>query len=111
VLTPNQQAVYSRTDSKLVKSLVASPSVLSPTIASYNFEFADTPMKDVFSTLEEAYGIEIVFDEEVMANCYLNAALTNESLEDKLALICKAINARFEVMDAHIIIYGQGCTK
>jgi transmembrane sensor len=111
VLTPNQKVVYSREDSKLVKSLVENPSLLPSSGQAETFEFNDTPMREVFAMLEEAYGVEIVFDEEVMANCYLNALLTHESLEEKLALVCKAVNAHYEVMDTHIIIYGQGCGK
>jgi ferric-dicitrate binding protein FerR (iron transport regulator) len=111
VLTPNQQAVYKKEDAKLVKSLFENPSLLSPKEKQVNFEFADARMKDVFDALEAAYGIEIIYDEDVMKNCLLNASLTHESLQVKLTLICKAVNATYEIMDTHIIIYGKGCTE
>ncbi len=44
-----------------------------------------------------------------MNGCYLNASLTDESLQVKLSLICKAVNATYEIMDTHIIVYGRGC--
>lgn len=109
VLSPNQQAVYSRDDERLVKSLFENPSLLIPEEAQQSFEFVDARMKYVFDALENAYGVDILYDEEIMSNCYLNASLTDESLQVKLALICKAVNATYEIMDTHIIVYGKGC--
>ena len=111
VLAPNQQAIYSREDARLVKSLFENPSLLIPAEKQRNFEFVDARMKDVFSALEESYGVEILYDEEIMNHCYLNASLTDESLQVKLTLICKAVNATYEIMDTHIIIYGKGCNE
>ncbi|HEY8512387.1 MAG TPA: FecR domain-containing protein [Cyclobacteriaceae bacterium] len=111
VLSPNQQAVYSREDARLTKSLFENPSLLIPEEEQRNFEFVDAKMADVFAALEKAYGVEIVYDEEIMRGCYLNASLTDESLQMKLSLICKAVNATYEIMDTHIIVYGKGCTE
>lgn len=111
VLSPNQQAVYSREDARLTKSLFENPSLLIPEEEQRNFEFVDAKMRDVFLALEKAYGVEIVYDEEIMSECYLNASLTDESLQVKLSLICKAVNATYEIMDTHIIVYGRGCTE
>lgn len=108
VLTPNQQAIYTKQEERLTKTLVARPIIL-PSKKALSFEFSDTPMREVFSVIEKAYGIEIIFDHQVMENCYLNASLNDESLQDKLSLICKAVNATYEVMDSHIIVYGKGC--
>lgn len=110
ILTPNQQVVYERREMKMTKSLVENPRVLTP-IAKQEFEYADAPVADVFRAVEEAYGVDIVFDEQVLANCHLNASLTDVSLYDKLKLICKGINATYEVIDSHIVIYGKGCVN
>jgi transmembrane sensor len=108
VLMPNQQVLYERDEMKMTKSLVENPSVLVQA-AKQNFEFIDTPITEVFEMIEQAYGVDIVFDEEVMANCSLNASLSDVPLYDKLKLICKVINTTYEIMDSHIIIYGKGC--
>lgn len=109
VLTPNQQIKFSKTRLHMVKSLVDDPAVLPATIRSADFQFTDTPIREVFSLLEKAYGVDIVYDEEVMSNCYLNASLESLSFYDKLRLISKGINARYEILDAHVIISGNGC--
>jgi len=108
VLMANQQVIYERNEMKMTKSLIENPNLLIP-IVKREFEFVDTPVKEVFAAIEEAYGVEIVYDEEVLANCYLNASLDDVPLYDKLKLICKGINTTYQIMDSHIIIYGKGC--
>jgi ferric-dicitrate binding protein FerR (iron transport regulator) len=110
VLMPNQQVLYDKAAMKMTKSLVENPSVLVPPHRQ-NFEFADAPIREVFEAIEQAYGVHIVFDEEALASCYLNASLDDVVLYDKLRLICKAINATYEIMDSHIIVYGKGCRE
>ena len=110
VLMPNQQVVYERTAMKMTKSLVENPSVLVPP-RRQSFDFVDTPIREVFEAIEEAYGVDIVFDEEALSSCYLNASLDDVTMHDKLRLICKAINASYEIMDSHIIVYGKGCDQ
>jgi ferric-dicitrate binding protein FerR (iron transport regulator) len=110
VLMPNQQVIYERAEGRMTKSLVENPSVLIP-IAKQEFEFVDTPVKDVFHAIEQAYGVDIVYDEETFSACYLNASLDDVPLYDKLKLICKGIDASYEIMDSHILIYGKGCNE
>lgn len=109
VLTPNQQVVFDETDKRMIRSLVDSPNLLKVPIQNQVFEFNNVPIADVFKTLEKAYGINIVYDAEVMKNCYLTASLDDEPLFEKLNLICKTIDAKYEQVDAQIVIYSNGC--
>ena len=109
VLTPNQKIVFEREQVRLAKSLVENPQVLPGASAANRFAFDDTPLPRVFDTLERAYGVDIVFDEELLANCPLTAELTDQPLFEKLDVICRVIEARYEVMDGQIIIYSRGC--
>lgn len=108
VLTPNQQATVAGTDERLVKSIVAEPEpVTAP--ANESFIFEETPLKDVLRTLSVAYGISFNYDEKTLQNCYLTANLTEESLFEKLNLICRITNSRYEMVDAQIVIHSNGC--
>ncbi|GAB3321121.1 FecR family protein [Larkinella ripae] len=109
VLTPNQQIIFSPTNTSLIKSVVEKPALLAGTVQIQPFTFKRTPIADVFATLEKSYGIKIVFDEEIMKSCFLTASLDDEPLFEKLDLICNTINARYEQLDAHIIVSSQGC--
>jgi len=109
VLMPNQQVVYSRNQLRMVKSLVDEPVMLPKAQQHTSFQFTDSPISEVFGSLEKAYGVDIVYDEETLSNCYLNASLDSLSFHDKLRLISKGINAQYEILDGHVIISGNGC--
>lgn len=109
VLTPNQRVHFNRDESQLFRSLVDSPTLLDMPIQQAMFEFSGTPIARVFAALEKAYGVEIVFDAEVMKNCYLTASLDDEPLFEKLTMICQTLDAQYEQMDGKIIITSKGC--
>lgn len=112
VLLPNQQAVLSREEIRLVKSLVENPALLSadtPNPMRYSFVFEAARASDVFKLIKQAYGVDIVFDEELFAKCQFTANLTDESLYEKLDIICKSIEANYQILDAQIIVSGKGC--
>ncbi|WP_324675490.1 FecR family protein [Hymenobacter sp. GOD-10R] len=106
VLVPNQQATYRLADRKLLRTLLPQPRLqaVQPT-----FEYTETSLSEVFAQLEKAYGVHIVYDEAVLGNCPLTASFTDEPLFEKLGLICKAVQANYEVMDAQIVVTGPGC--
>lgn len=109
VLTPNQQVIYQRNDNSFEKTLVAVPAIVNSVSAKEMFLFDNTPIKNVFVLLEEIYGVEIIFDEEVMQHCFLTVPLGNEPLYEKLKIVCQTIGASYDVTDAKIIISGSGC--
>lgn len=109
VLTPNQRVVFDQDEGRLLRSLVDAPTMLDMPIQRAMFEFSGTPISRVFASLEKAYGVEIVFDEEVMKNCYLTASLDDEPLFEKLTMICRTLDAQYEQMDGKILISSKGC--
>ncbi|CCH54395.1 anti-FecI sigma factor, FecR [Fibrisoma limi BUZ 3] len=109
VLTPNEKVVFSRPDARLTKMLVEEPAMLIDKPAEAAFAFTDAPVTEVFQALEKAYGVDIIYDREAMRHCLLTISLTDESLYDKLTIVCKAIEARYEILDAQIVVTGQGC--
>lgn len=109
VLTPNQQIVFTPNEQRLTRSLVEDPAVLDLPIQRQSFTFKATPIENVFAALEKSYGVKIVFDNEIMKNCFLTAELSDEPLFEKINLICKTIGANYQQMDANIIISSKGC--
>lgn len=109
ILLPNQQVSYERKDQSFAKTLVDAPEILETTITESDFVFENEPIANVFTTLEKAYGIEIIFNEDTMKKCYLTVPLGKESMQEKLRIICQAIGADYEVIDANIVINSSGC--
>lgn len=107
VVTPNQQVIYDISNEQMNKSLVEKPALANQ--ATYNFEFDDTPAAEVFKTLQAAYGVPVLLDDEVLATCTISASLGNEPFYEKLRIICKIINATYEVIDGTVVINTKGC--
>jgi transmembrane sensor len=109
VLAPNQQATYRFKDQKLLRSLVPQPALQPGAARKATFEYAETPIRKVFSDIEQAYNVDIVYDEATLGNCPITASLNDEPLFEKLNLICKAVRANYEVLDTQLVVTGAGC--
>ncbi len=109
ILAPNQQAVFRKKNLHLTRTLVEVPKILVSEERLQHFNYVDTPIAQIFEGLEEIYGIHVVYDEETFRGCKLNMSLSDESLFEKLELIAKVINARYNVIDGQVIFKGEGC--
>jgi len=110
IITPNQKILFSRQEIRIKKSLVESPEIIaSAVLPAPMLKFQDATVSQIFANLEETYGIDMVYDEELFGHCLLTASFTNENLYEKIDLICKGIEANFEVVDARVVISGRGC--
>ncbi|WP_020597183.1 FecR family protein [Spirosoma panaciterrae] len=110
VLEPNQQAVFSRQTENLTRRLVEQPLPL-PTAekAESVVRFDEVPVPTVLKAIEKRYGVDIIYNEDVLANCVITTKMGDESLYDKLDLICKVIGATYKEVDAQIVLESKGC--
>ena len=108
VLLPNQKVVFNKETGTLNKTVVDQPVPLTDA-AQTEFVFSETPIKEVFEKLENIYGIRIITDDETISGCTISARFGNESFYQKLGLICKSLNATYEVVDGDIVITSLGC--
>lgn len=109
IVSPNQQLVYHREVKKFQKILVEKPAFVVPDTVDHSMVYEDTPVEKVFEQLGRYYGINIVFDNELLSKCTVTADLANEPFYHKLDLICKAIGANYEIVDAQVVIQSNGC--
>jgi transmembrane sensor len=111
VLTPNQQAVFSRDLAHLDKTLVEIPVLLAPPAQKISFEFNNTPVDKIFTILQQAYGLEIIYEPELVADRSLTVSLEDESLFEKLDVICRTLGLTYQSIDAQIIIENKSHTN
>jgi transmembrane sensor len=112
LVLPNQQAVLSRAEIRLVKALVENPVVLGDHVIASDkqaFVFRSSSAPEVFRALEKAYGVDIQYDATLFDNCQFSADLSEESLYEKLDVICRSLESTYQILDAQIIINGKGC--
>jgi ferric-dicitrate binding protein FerR (iron transport regulator) len=105
VVLPNQQAVYSPVRHQLRRELVAQPAQVTP----QSFVFEDRPVGEVLMALEKAYGVDIEYDPVQLTNCTVTLNLSDESLYDKLDVLCKTTGASYEKSETHILFRSPGC--
>lgn len=110
-LTPNQQAIYRKKDLQLTRMVVEKPKVLVTVEQLKTYTYTDTPISKIFEGLEDIYGIKVVYDQEKFKNCRLNMSLSDESLFEKLELIGKVVEARYNMIDGQVIFIGEGCSE
>lgn len=103
VLMANQQAEFSNELEKFSKMIVPDPVILDDT-RKKEFDFDRTPLPQVFSTLEKAYGIEIIYDRDLLVDRLLKVSLEDETLTEKLDVICRTMGLSYHIVDARIII-------
>jgi transmembrane sensor len=109
ILNPNQQVVFRKKDSRLEKGIVANPGMLAAASDQKELIFDDQPVTDVLQTLENIYGIVIVYDAESLSSCVINAQFNEETLKQRMSAICQAIGASYEMIDGQIIVNSKGC--
>lgn len=105
ILTRNQKASFSKVDRTLIASVVEKPVALNE--QAFNHAYTDAPLKTVFKTMEDCYGIPVIYDDKVFAGRTITADLSNTTMYQKLDIICKTINARYEINDGKAVIYAR----
>jgi transmembrane sensor len=108
ILTPNQEGVYDPEGDRLYRILVGAPAPLDER-QDTAIHFGATPAREVFGRLHELYGIPILYDEELARHCLVTATLGKGSFFDKLDIICKAIDGKYEMIDGNIVVTMGVC--
>jgi hypothetical protein len=109
ILTPNQELVYQKTKQKFQKILLDNPLMVLPSIMDNSLSYEEAPVDSVFEQLGKNYGISIIYDNESLSKCTITADLRNVPFYDKLDLICKALGARYEIIDGQVVVQANAC--
>ncbi|WEK33513.1 MAG: FecR domain-containing protein [Candidatus Pseudobacter hemicellulosilyticus] len=102
-LVSNQQVIYRRQQSAFAKDTLTRPPMLSQTEAPRIFSFTNATVAEVIATLEEAYQVSIQYNKKY-ADMTITASLSRLPLDEKINMICKAINAKCTIEDGNISI-------
>ncbi len=115
IITPNQKCVYNTKDRYFVTALSENPEpiITEDTLLHkpFNFLCEDVKLSDILTTLETAYAIEIVTENENINGCRFTGDLSALTLYDKLELICLSTNHTYEIKGTKILIKGKGCNE
>jgi transmembrane sensor len=107
ILVPNQQVTYSLKQQQVKKETLTVPLILSKEIAQKELNFDNATFAVIIDKIEKAYDVHIEYDKAKLGNKILTASLSDRPLDEKVKLICKAINVSCQFTDGRIIIDNQ----
>lgn len=103
-LVEDQQIDLERSTMKLSPIVKRGTTGLNHAVQQMKFDFDDEPLTRIIADLELAYNVRISYDKNKWQNVKLTAHLSDEPLYDKIEMICKAIEAQYEIRPDRIII-------
>ncbi len=110
ILLPNEQVVFNRKANTLNKTAVVDAMLLQNPVASHvTLNFDEAPVTQVLDSLAAMYTVDIQYDRNLLAKCMVTVSLEQESLYDKLQIVCKVLGATFETHGNVIYVKAQGC--
>ncbi|MFP5040675.1 FecR family protein [Parasediminibacterium sp. JCM 36343] len=105
VLVPNQQVVFDKQVENLQVSVVANPQpVNAADREAQAMEFKDETVSKVLFKLSKFYGIDIVYDTTVLNKYPITTSFTDETLFERLNVICTVIGAKYINQNGQIIV-------
>ena len=107
LVTPNQKVVLDKAREQLTKRLTSTPQLVKPLGSLSKLKFDEEPVSEIFTALEEAYGVDIDFSDSIGPYCLLTTTLTEQTLFEKLDIICAPLGLLYEEIDARIVIQGS----
>lgn len=107
VVTPNQKVVFNKADQSMTRRLTSTPSLIKPLRTLKKLYFDAAPVSEIFQALEEAYGVQISIYEGAKVDCRLSTTLTEETLYEKLEIVCHPLGLTYYERDGKIIIDGS----
>ncbi|MBO9659847.1 MAG: FecR family protein [Chitinophagaceae bacterium] len=106
ILTRNQRGIFQRMNQQLTRTLVDKPSVDGePTLTN----FRNIKIDVIFKSLETAYGVKIEYDAAKLDRCRLTTSLPSNDLKGSIDVLCAALGASYQIVDARIVIVSPGC--
>jgi transmembrane sensor len=107
VVTPNQKVVLNKESQEMSRRLTSTPSLIKPLSELGRLIFENTPATEILSAIEKAYGVEIKLAEGTIADCTLSTTLSEETLYEKLEIVCHPLGLTYHEDDGRIIIHGN----
>jgi transmembrane sensor len=109
VLKENQKAIFEFSGDELMREIRQAEVPVRLAIEELNFVYEGTPLAQVLSDLEQAYGVDIRYDRTQLAHCSLTAELGDEPLGTKLKWISSILEATFQMEGNQITLSGNPC--
>lgn len=110
MLLPNQEATYNDVSNSLKKNTeITDPLIVIWKKVSISFD--NTPMREVFATLNKKFKVHIRSDDKEINADYLNADFTDESLPAIMEMMKKTLNVNYEVNGNEFVLVNNNANQ
>ena len=109
ILIPNQKIVFNKESKTLIPELVSEPIIVQEPETKTQFIFEETLLPRVLASIEKAYGIEIEIENTALNTCEFTGDINDLPLYSQLKMICRAVNANYELRGTTFFLNGEGC--
>lgn len=110
IITPNQKVTYYQQERHFVTSIVDQPLPVKTNtgqvVAEERLNYNDCPLYKVLDDLEISYQLEIVLENEKIKNCLFTGDLADQSLFNKLEVVCVVFGVSYEIKGTKILLKG-----
>jgi len=108
-LSPNEKITFDTNKKRIAKGLISAPKLLKHNTNTYETNYKNAAVTDIFRALEVAYGIKMDYAQDELKTCSISTILDDSPLFTKLDIICAALDLKYEQNNAIIYISGSGC--
>ncbi|GAA4437233.1 FecR family protein [Ravibacter arvi] len=108
IITPNQKVVYDVEKKTIREDIVDHPKMVKET-PELSFNFDEVVLREVLSTLQQAYETEIVVGNPELNECVFTGNLSGYGLFKQLDYVCDVLGANYEIRGTTIFLNGEAC--
>ncbi len=111
VILPSETGLYSKESKTLAKIEEAiKEEIIAAVVAGteYDMHFEDTRMEEVIRRIEGKFEVNVTLDNPGIKDYIITANLTDQSLENTLAIIAKVLDVKYRIKKGRVIIRGKG---
>ena len=108
-LTAGQKGLYLKSQRSLLTAATTSIVGTEQFWRTRRLAFSGQTLPEVAESIGQAYGVNIILDNDAIRNCRLSVTFEDESLEDILSVIELTLNLNIQQQNGVITISGEGC--
>lgn len=109
ILSPNDKAVFEPAQESFNTSRLRPDEVIVIPRTHAETEFANLPVAEVLDSLSNTYSVDIEYNKKELSNCRINTMFKDETLLQKVRLVCMAIGAEYSISNGNIVIGPAEC--
>lgn len=109
ILSPKDKAVFEATHETFSTSRLRKDEAIVIPRVEVETEYTDVQVADLLQSLSETYQVKIDYDAEALQYCSINTMFKDESLLQKVKLICLAIGTDYHIDQDVIVIHSTTC--